>query len=1022
MVLNEATIKTKSGQSVQVGPGDFALMRGDKYGENLSYFPVRISKAGGSSLTAIMVLDGAGVEQSVPASDLVGYPNQDVARSEIKPMWPYHYTVLLTHPISNYMVTEQADNGKVERWVFTDAELEEKDKSGLNAYDEFIAQVAEADSGEPIGIVAYRNGEVSNRFDDGTVGVPNDLIEMADQEDSYTTLDGELAENWRDVVVDDDGNFVEFADEEPVERRRSIREQDEDEEEEDDSEDSFDMSDEDMEDEDYEYEYDYDGPMFKEEDEAEEAMSDSYNVDQAEEFPLGTDTGEFLQSSYDDHELGADPLAIFDPGEEDAKGAEGGFKPSKGGNGFSDTDEAVDRYIEGCGPRTRRSGRPRRRVSELAQQQRVRGVKTDVVQRGGETIVTYRGTPVVVFDDTKIELNTGGWKSATTKTRMNQASNEYGLGYNVIQKAGQWYVKMANGETIPFEGDSITIDQSRGMGERRRPRRRVSEAGDRRKEAFAFLDDISQDVADVKSKTDLATAMASHLARGLKISDKEAQQYVNAWFDRDDLSYPTYERRRKLSKLEQLRARRRKAMREQEYLDDTPVPEAPEYPLGMNTNTFMSMIDDVIDIGDEALSSVPDEEGTVSVSVSDDTMGGGVIDGEDAEITAPDLDPVDDDEDEVNPNLPDKLGIIKNDQSNIGDDPLGSVPDEEGTIPSAMMNNIIAPRDQELGDTALAPATDDSGEVKFPGKDGVLPASDKKLGDDPKAKAPDESGVAKKPGKDGVIPAPDQQLSGPALERKRRAARKRRMEALKAKRRKQVREQDEEEYSMYVVDGQYGIYMPQRFAQKFSDEIAACCDQDTLQTLLAGPDEGEDYDWAWDEVVDNYSEEDEAGHTWTIWPSHEGIYLIRDDTPDDLLSGLTERKRRAARKHRMEALKAKRRKQVREQDEDFDQYVDLVVDGSAGIYVPQRFAEYFSDEIFNQFGQETLDILLAGPDEGVFSTEDASEWYWDTWVEVIDNIKIIDGSGMEWNAISGPSGDVFLVREDVPEEFWDNWY
>ncbi len=70
--------------------------------------------------------------------------------------------------------------------------------------------------------------------------------------------------------------------------------------------------------------------------------------------------------------------------------------------------------------------------------------------------MAYRGTPVVKFDDSKIVLNTGGWKSATTKTRMNQASNQFKLGYEVKQKGGAWTVRY-KGEKIPFTGSTLTI-------------------------------------------------------------------------------------------------------------------------------------------------------------------------------------------------------------------------------------------------------------------------------------------------------------------------------------------------------------------------------------------------------------------------------------------------------------------------------------------------------------------------------------------------------------------------------------
>lgn len=51
--------------------------------------------------------------------------------------------------------------------------------------------------------------------------------------------------------------------------------------------------------------------------------------------------------------------------------------------------------------------------------------------------VNYRGTDVVTYNaDGSITLRTGGWKTATTKHRMNQ----YGRGVHVYQQKGGWFV------------------------------------------------------------------------------------------------------------------------------------------------------------------------------------------------------------------------------------------------------------------------------------------------------------------------------------------------------------------------------------------------------------------------------------------------------------------------------------------------------------------------------------------------------------------------------------------------------
>jgi hypothetical protein len=84
--------------------------------------------------------------------------------------------------------------------------------------------------------------------------------------------------------------------------------------------------------------------------------------------------------------------------------------------------------------------------------------QTQIAQVNGFTVVSYRGTPIVAFNDAQIKLCTGGWKSVTTKRKMNQASHQFGLGYGVYQKAGDWYV-IFNGQDIEFDGNIFTIER-----------------------------------------------------------------------------------------------------------------------------------------------------------------------------------------------------------------------------------------------------------------------------------------------------------------------------------------------------------------------------------------------------------------------------------------------------------------------------------------------------------------------------------------------------------------------------------
>lgn len=91
----------------------------------------------------------------------------------------------------------------------------------------------------------------------------------------------------------------------------------------------------------------------------------------------------------------------------------------------------------------------------MAQNQQVRGVSTTVrTNPEGQTEVIYHETSVVSFDQNEIVLNSGGWRTNTTKLRMNQASNQFGLGYQVYQKNYEWFVDF-KGETIEFHSGMI---------------------------------------------------------------------------------------------------------------------------------------------------------------------------------------------------------------------------------------------------------------------------------------------------------------------------------------------------------------------------------------------------------------------------------------------------------------------------------------------------------------------------------------------------------------------------------------
>jgi hypothetical protein len=91
------------------------------------------------------------------------------------------------------------------RWVFTQPELERP--GTCKAQDCFVAIIED----QPLGVLVCRNGQVTNMWEDGTIGIPPSVSELANDIESlfnpYTNI---VAEDWRNVEVDDNGNFIKF--------------------------------------------------------------------------------------------------------------------------------------------------------------------------------------------------------------------------------------------------------------------------------------------------------------------------------------------------------------------------------------------------------------------------------------------------------------------------------------------------------------------------------------------------------------------------------------------------------------------------------------------------------------------------------------------------------------------------------------------------------------------------------------------------------------------------------------------
>ena len=92
-----------------------------------------------------------------------------------------------------------------EVWPFTKSELE--NPAGLRSDDVLVASVRS----EEQGVIVYRNGLASNRWEDGTAGVPlMAQAEASEIESLYHPDAEEWTHEWRTVWVDHAGRFMRF--------------------------------------------------------------------------------------------------------------------------------------------------------------------------------------------------------------------------------------------------------------------------------------------------------------------------------------------------------------------------------------------------------------------------------------------------------------------------------------------------------------------------------------------------------------------------------------------------------------------------------------------------------------------------------------------------------------------------------------------------------------------------------------------------------------------------------------------
>lgn len=86
--------------------------------------------------------------------------------------------------------------------------------------------------------------------------------------------------------------------------------------------------------------------------------------------------------------------------------------------------------------------------------------RTTVMATNSRIAITYVSTLIVDATPKAVTLDSGGWRTVTTKRKMNQAARQFGLGYRVEQSKGEWSVYLYGANvTLPF-ADGMVFKRS----------------------------------------------------------------------------------------------------------------------------------------------------------------------------------------------------------------------------------------------------------------------------------------------------------------------------------------------------------------------------------------------------------------------------------------------------------------------------------------------------------------------------------------------------------------------------------
>ena len=97
----------------------------------------------------------------------------------------------------------------------------------------------------------------------------------------------------------------------------------------------------------------------------------------------------------------------------------------------------------------------------MKQDNQFKSYKTVRSSKNGRTEGVHYKRPIVAFDKEEIILDTAGWWTRATMTRMNQVSRHFRLGYRVYQKDTQWFVEYKK-EEHNFTDEWVSLDRTSG--------------------------------------------------------------------------------------------------------------------------------------------------------------------------------------------------------------------------------------------------------------------------------------------------------------------------------------------------------------------------------------------------------------------------------------------------------------------------------------------------------------------------------------------------------------------------------